>query len=969
MADTTVDLDTLRAVFPKIFQSFEDTPAWLILGEYVSPAERNERRGFIEKRESVSEEKEAAARRRAMSEGQLSVEIAAQEPPYLSVTRDQLAASVAVDSHLSALSESAALELPLRQLHDFSLHDASGQLCRLEVLDERVGSKIYATGANWDSLDEQEREQLWACAPGSTRRSEDHEESDGVYVKGLGACSCYTISGYSQHDALVFPRPSVFLVTEAGQYELTTPSAQYAPFFAPVQEKVEVCKRLEYLVQHHKFILHQLVSFDAGATRSDAVAPRRRAAPAADLSTVRSAAAKTRWVGEGTREEGRVVHEAAEVDGKRISVGGWASLQPFAADHTSKDLQLVEVEALWAVGGAKMCRVRRLWRPAETFAGGVLDGALKEGVLIPDSCPQELPLHELKAPVDGAASGLHTGEWRYSPKWASYTKLAPPPSRKRSAAQSAAKRDQPASASGEALNVLELYSASGGLSFVEEAECAGGARLKTRWCCEWSKEEVETYRDNHPDCNVFHLDVEVFLRVCSKWAAMADGSFAPKKKGGKAAAAAKGAQEVVDVRGVDHRIEYLCRSPGGAERWVRDEEVADALVQAYVQANRGALPLPENVDVVMGGPPCQGVSGFNLYRHEDPLGDSKNRQTIHFTEMCLLQQPRFVIMENVVGILMFADSLVIKTSMRSFMQGGYQVRIGVCVSGTFGLPQNRARTILFAARGEEALPEYPAPTHQLPPVPISMMTTWMKKHLLNVPSAAESATLAKPLTLADAFSDLPSLKSPPARGFGSNKDNPNRAPKETKATPFRAATYGGKSSSGKPVQPLSDYQRAARERCTGKELHDHESFVLNEDDQERVSAVPKAAVKLHGCWRTRPRGPRARTRAAPLTAEARERRRDLPDDGLTSSGKPLVPEYARSYRRPNACFGRLAWSDIDRILSIRENARIQGFPDWYRFSGSIYSRYRQVGNAVSPKLAKALGGQILAAVEARAGSK
>lgn len=37
MADTTVDLDTLRAVFPKIFQSFEDTPAWLILGEYVSP--------------------------------------------------------------------------------------------------------------------------------------------------------------------------------------------------------------------------------------------------------------------------------------------------------------------------------------------------------------------------------------------------------------------------------------------------------------------------------------------------------------------------------------------------------------------------------------------------------------------------------------------------------------------------------------------------------------------------------------------------------------------------------------------------------------------------------------------------------------------------------------------------------------------------------------------------------------------
>ena len=88
-----------------------------------------------------------------------------------------------------------------------------------------------------------------------------------------------------------------------------------------------------------------------------------------------------------------------------------------------------------------------------------------------------------------------------------------------------------------------------------------------------------------------------------------------------------------------------------------------------------------------------------------------------------------------------------------------------------------------------------------------------------------------------------------------------------------------------------------------------------------------------------------------------------------------------SYRRQNACFGRLAWTDIvptvvcrpephnrpiihpdeNRVLSIRENARIQGFPDWYQFSGGIYARYRQVGNAVSPKLAERLGLQILRA--------
>jgi site-specific DNA-cytosine methylase len=90
-----------------------------------------------------------------------------------------------------------------------------------------------------------------------------------------------------------------------------------------------------------------------------------------------------------------------------------------------------------------------------------------------------------------------------------------------------------------------------------------------------------------------------------------------------------------------------------------------------------------------------------------------------------------------------------------------QVSVGVCVSGTFGLPQNRARTILYAARHGEVLPEYPAPTHQLPPVPISMMTTWMKEHLLNIPDATTAVQLQPPLTLLDAFGDLPSIKVQP----------------------------------------------------------------------------------------------------------------------------------------------------------------------------------------------------------------
>ena len=893
---------------------------------------------------------------------------------------------------------------PLRMLSDFAIHDIKGQLCRLEVLSETRGAAVYVSGfvcCESEGGDEQELE----AAGGSS----------GQYVANLGPFHSYSVAGYNSEDACVCSSPLVFLATPVAEYELGKPSDAYAPYLAPLREKMELCKRIvrsleanptlpykggllpaietgggsdlsfdeSYLHTHGGFVLDQLRSFDASASKGDlritgckaitqlgsqlgVTVPTPRSGESKEqVRSKRRCESNLKWIDEGdAAADGQTRHQQARVGKATISVGDAVELQPKVADAEggSRFAELARVVEMRQTRDADMvCVVRRLWRREETFVNQISDdrhvfeqadgyrsafnAKFPPSLLLPDTETVEMALGHLKCAVavldtsgaeeSGAAEEeLHVGRWRYSQRFASYT-VEPPREAPAASVGSRRKRVQQASSAGGrddgVLNILELYAGSGGLSFAERAAPVRGARLRSRWHCEWSKEETETLRKNHPESHVFHLDCEKFLDACRLWASMiaeADGGTAgapaPKSgKGGKAKQGKKASQkavEVLRVRGEDHRVEYECRvEAGGEPLWLADDIVPRELIAAFVVANRASLPLPENVDMVSGGPPCQGVSGFNLFRHTlDPMDDSKNRQTLVFASTCRLLSPRFVIMENVVGILMFLESYVIKHCMAHFLASSFQLRIGVCVSGTFGLPQNRARVVLFGAAEGEALPDYPAPTHQLGDVPISMMTTWMKTHLLNAPPADDD-TLLRPLTLRDAFSDLPSITST-TRGFGANE--PNRAPKQSTQAPHRATRYAGKTSSKEAVGPTCAYQEAARRGCAGDELHDHESFVLNEDDFDRVAALPLEPTdskRKRVCWE------------------------DLPTKGKTRSGKPLVPAYATSYRRKEACFGRLKWSDIvptvvcrpephnrpivhpdeNRILSIRENARIQ----------------------------------------------
>nr|GFB52274.1 DNA (cytosine-5)-methyltransferase CMT3-like [Tanacetum cinerariifolium] len=126
------------------------------------------------------------------------------------------------------------------------------------------------------------------------------------------------------------------------------------------------------------------------------------------------------------------------------------------------------------------------------------------------------------------------------------------------------------------------------------------------------------------------------------------------------------------------------------------------------------LPLPGDCDVICGGPPCQGISGFNRFRNkENPLKDEKNKQLVVYMDIVEYLKPRFCIMENVVDIVKFAKGYLGRYALGRLVANNYQARVGLMVAGSYGLPQFRMRMFMWGAAPSEKLPQYPLPTHKV----------------------------------------------------------------------------------------------------------------------------------------------------------------------------------------------------------------------------------------------------------------
>jgi len=108
---------------------------------------------------------------------------------------------------------------------------------------------------------------------------------------------------------------------------------------------------------------------------------------------------------------------------------------------------------------------------------------------------------------------------------------------------------------------------------------------------------------------------------------------------------------------------------------------------------------PEDVDGIIGGPPCQ---GFSLSGNRDPK-DPRNSLFMEFVRFVKWMSPKFFVMENVTGILSMKTRdkrLVSDIIKKEFMQIGYRLCVTTLNASDFGVPQSRQRVFFFGVRND-----------------------------------------------------------------------------------------------------------------------------------------------------------------------------------------------------------------------------------------------------------------------------
>ncbi|KAJ1575926.1 hypothetical protein NDA11_003034 [Ustilago hordei] len=392
-------------------------------------------------------------------------------------------------------------------------------------------------------------------------------------------------------------------------------------------------------------------------------------------------------------------------------------------------------------------------------------------------------------------------------------------------------------------------------------------------------------------------------------------------------------------------------------------DAGDALRRAMLglRSQEGLrFPCPGEIDMISAGPPCQGFSRKNRHAHREAAEkDSRNLLVCSVLGWVDYLRPKYFVMENVEGFTMSRlggrEQGMVKLVMRCLMKMGYAVTCGYAQSGAFGCPQSRKRFLLLASKDEVTLPNLPQPTHEFLGRPAHTFL-WEdgSETTYNSASTLVGATLPA-VTASDAISDLPVFdwKDPHVTYLGSDAIEVQRALQGIPQLVVKQGRPTGPEETSYRSQPLNSYQERMRVLAgeTACSLTQHQTPGYHALAVERVVNVALYPGANFESW-SEPGVKKPALLGTDRYTDEHFRYERVDSDGyfkvlmtkMTTQGSMLHPTQRR-------------------LLTVRECARAQGFPDWVHFhtDANLQSAYRQIGNAVPVPLSQAIGKSLTAA--------
>ena len=329
--------------------------------------------------------------------------------------------------------------------------------------------------------------------------------------------------------------------------------------------------------------------------------------------------------------------------------------------------------------------------------------------------------------------------------------------------------------------------------------------------------------------------------------------------------------------------------------------------------------MPDDIDLVIGGFPCQGFSVANTKRS---MKDERNFLYKELLRVIKDKNPKFFVAENVKGILSMEKGKVIEMIKKDFESLGYKVDARLLNAAEYGVPQARERVVIIGNRLGLENP-YPTPTH------------WVdsKKY-------TSKKGLKKPITVKDTIGFLSDIRL---------SDYPIKLENGTMIYNHMAATNVYDKFWGRKYKvnqaDICDYLKLWRDKSgyTTKKVDDHFGYKYTAGHWFRKDNHSGSIPKPSDWWELK--------KILGFDSKYDKKVTTMVEKEIKFEQSLRITNWDRPSDTITATSPEIHVNK-ERRLSARECAMLQTFPMDYQFVGSLNVVYRQIGNAVPVKLAE-----------------